>query len=156
MNSQPRTVSRIVIGLVVASVVAAEPLAAQDIPEWIQKAESEWYDALVAGDELSLRRMFAEDAAFVLQDRTVRGRDMLNAFKGAIFRAVQIEACDWSIEGVLSVDRLATVVTQSTCTGVVRQGESRPMRSQVLLLKVYERQADGTWLIVRVDGQLFI
>jgi ketosteroid isomerase-like protein len=140
------------IALVLATI-AVGPLAAQEVPAWVQEAEEQWFAAIEAGNISTLQRSFTEDAAIMLPVKTVRGRDRLGDFIQAFFQASKVESCDWEFEDVASVDRMVVVVTRSRCRAEVRQGDRGDTEFLHRMIKVYEQQADDTWLIVRIDAQ---
>ena len=135
------------------TAVAGRPLVAQEVPAWAQEAEEQWFAAIEAGEVSTLQRSLTEDAAIMFPAKTVRGREKLDGFLEALFMAGQVKSCEWQIEDVEEVDRTVVVVTRSRCQVEVRQGNRGDTESRYRVIKVYERQADDMWLIVRIDAQ---
>ena len=79
------------IALVLATI-AAGPLAAQEVPAWVQEAEEQWFAAIEAGEISILQRSLTEDAAIMFPVKTVRGRDQLDGFIQALFKAGSVES----------------------------------------------------------------
>jgi len=114
---------------------------------------AEWYTALEAGRVSAMKRLLAPDAAIMFPTKTVRGRDQLDGFLDALFKTKRYESCEWQIESVATVDRMVAVVTQSLCHVDSQQGNRGKQDVRHRVMKVYERQADESWLIVRIDAQ---
>lgn len=110
-----------------------------------------WYAAFNAGDAASIISLYAADATLLLQGQAFHGLAAIEAFHRASFASVRF-TCTWSIEGAETVDRLAAVWGADECTETPRGG-GPSMRWSGRWLTVFQRQADGSWMIVRDTGE---
>ena len=127
------------------------PAAAQVVPDWAREAEASFWAALNSGNTRALKSMFATDAVFLHPDQEVRGPEMVEQFVIALLAAARYD-CEWTIEGAYALDKLAAVSSSVTCT-VVPTGGREPSTRPGQVLKVYQLQADGSWLIVRMYAE---
>ncbi len=104
-----------------------------------------------SGNTRALKSMFATDAVFLHPDQEVRGPEMVEQFVIALLAAARYD-CEWKIEGAYALDKLAAVSSSVTCT-VVPTGSREPSTRPGQVLKVYQLQADGSWLIVRMYAE---
>lgn len=121
-------------------------LAAQDVPAWAQEVERSWWDAFNAGNARNITRLFTEDGVVLHPNQSVHGRELLRQFFTAVFRAARYD-CEWTIDRVVVLDELAVISSSSQCTKAPLHGDTHSIPLD--LLKAYERQGDGSWLIVR-------
>ena len=151
--AQPACRRRATFGILALCSIALSPqiLAAQEAPDWVQEAETRWWSAMKAGDARALRSLFSADVVFLDHNQTVRGRQDVEGFVRALFAARSYD-CEGALESVQVLDKLATVLSSASCTAIPRDGRE-PFARSLRFLKVYERQDDGSWLIVRVSDQ---
>ena len=140
-------------------ILTPRALTAQDAPGWMQEVESRWWNALRAGDGQTLRSLFAADAEILDEIQTIRGAEYAEGYVMALYAALRNDCggrvdceCEWSTESTLVLDELATIMSSGSCTATPRNG-GEPRVRRLRFLKFYERQADGTWLVVRASHQ---
>lgn len=141
--------------VVTASAVAClctlgTPALAQSTPPAVESQENRWWTGVNEGDAAALAQLFTSDAAFALGDEEVRGRDAIEAFATRFLAHTRFD-CQRTREGVYSLPRLTAVLSHVTCTET--STGATPLQSEGRILKVYERQRDGSWLIVRASAE---
>jgi uncharacterized protein (TIGR02246 family) len=117
------------------------------VPEWVRQENQKWYAALNAGDPAALARLYTEDAVSITPNRVMRGRSAIEAFHRDNFSRSQ-PACTWVINGAHVLEKQAAVWGVDTCTETPKSGAA-PSTGSTNWLTVYERQPDGSWLVVR-------
>jgi uncharacterized protein (TIGR02246 family) len=149
MNDASRTRHRIFCVAVLATVLGAMPLAlgAQTTPAWAQDVNQKWYAAFGAGDAAALMKLYAADAVLLLPDQTLRGRPAIEAYQSGNFQKTRY-SCKWAIDSVQSAGKQAAVLGHDTCVESPKAGGANKTVSN-RWLTVFERQADGSWLIAR-------
>jgi len=151
---RPRMLARhtsklpLVLGVAALCGIAAstQPLAAQEVPDWAQEVEQRWWDAFNAGNSKRLVSLFASDAVALHPSQTLRGNERIEQFFTAVFLTASYD-CEWSVKRALTLDQLATVTSSARCSKVPERGD--PESISLDMLKVYEQQDDGSWLMVR-------
>lgn len=141
---------RVCATAVMLTVVAAS--AQERVPEWLQEANRLWFEALSSGDASRLARLYSSDAVSITASRTLRGRDAIEAFHRGNFEK-STPKCTWRIHGAHVLEKQAAAWGTDTCTETPRSGAAA-WTSQTRWLTIYERQADGSWLIVRESYDL--
>lgn len=134
---------------VLAAVLSTAPssLRAQGVPTWAQEVNETWYAAFHAGDAAALMRLYASDAVLLLPDQTLRGRAAIEAYQSGNFQKTRY-SCKWGIDGVQAAGRHAAVLGHDACVESPKAGGAgRTVKNR--WLTVFERQTDGSWLIVR-------
>ena len=117
-------------------------LRSQEVPQWLQNREAAWVKAYNAGNGAALAQMWVPDGVLLLHGDIVRGR-------GAIEKlASRKNSCSFPITGAHVLDQLAVVWGESHCPGAAG---AAPHKGE--WMRAYERQPDGSWLIVRDTGQ---
>jgi len=133
--------------LCAAVSLTSRPLRAQATPDWAQEVNKKWYAAFNAGDAAGLMKLYAADAVLLLPDQTLRGRGAIEGFQSSNFQKTRY-SCQWSIDGVQAVGKQAAVLGLDTCLESPKSGGAgKTVKNR--WLTVYERQADGSWLIAR-------
>jgi uncharacterized protein (TIGR02246 family) len=127
--------------------VAAVSLGAQTTPAWAQDANAKWYAAFNAGDAVAIAKFYAPDAVVFVTDQTLRGRDAVQAYHKGNFDKTRFK-CEWAIDSVQAVGKQAAVLGHDSCVETPKAGgAAKTTKSR--WLTIYERQADGSWLMVR-------
>ena len=138
---------------VLAAVLSAAPssLRAQGVPTWAQEVNEKWYAAFHSGDATALMRLYASDAVLLLPDQTLRGRAAIEAYQTGNFQKTRY-SCKWGIDGVQAAGRHSAVLGHDTCEESPKAGGAgRTVKNR--WLTVFERQADGSWLIARDSSE---
>jgi len=134
---------------VLGVVLCAVPLSAgaQTTPPWAQQVNEKWYAAYNAGDAPALAKLYLADAVILLPDQTVKGRPAIETYQGGNFKKTGY-ACTWAIDGVQVAGRQAAVLGHDSCVETPKAGGA-PKTVKSRWLTVFERQADGSWMIAR-------
>ena len=144
------------LGALILCVLISLPLTltAQEPAPWLQEMEERWWNALRGGDRETLRAMFAADAEIFDESQTTRGAEYAEGYVMALYATLRNDcggrvdcACEWSTEGALVLDELATVISRGSCTATPRGG-GEPRVRRLRFLKIWELQPDGAWLVV--------
>ena len=143
---------RLLAVLTLLGVLAGSgPAIAQGPPAWAQERTRLWYAAFNAGDASAIGRLYAPDAVLLMQGMTLTGHDAIQAFHASNFETARFD-CTWTIVGLTNVDKLAAVWGEDACVDSPKPaGPAQSWKGHWLM--VYQRQPDGTWLIVRDSGE---
>lgn len=120
-------------------------------PEWVRQHTEQWYAAFGAGDAVAMGKLYASDAVLVLQGETFQGRTEIEAFHRGNFEKAKF-TCTFTIIGMAAVDKLAAVWGDDSCADAPKSG-GPPADWKGRWLMVYQRQPDGSWIIVRDAGE---
>jgi uncharacterized protein (TIGR02246 family) len=136
------------VGIALAMIGAAvAPLVAQGTPSWAQDVNTKWYAAFDAGDATAIAKFYATDAVVFAQDQTLRGRAAVEAYHAGNFQKTRFK-CDWGIDSVQTVGKQTAVLGHDSCVETPKAGgTAKTVKSR--WLTIYERQADGSWLMAR-------
>lgn len=139
--------------LVAAAVVAQEPKHTNwvaDAMPTIQRANSEWSEAMKTGDADAIAKPYAIDAVFVTADgNSIRGRTAIRDFyesglngKAAVVSAI-IERRGTAVgdHGLVYEWGVGTVITRSAGGTLLTRGGP--------YLTVWKREVNGQWKIIR-------
>jgi uncharacterized protein (TIGR02246 family) len=154
MSSRVHPSLRAVLGaafLSTATLPSPPSASAQAAPKWVQEHETAWVAAYNAGDTPALSKLWADDGVLLLGDQILRGRQAIESFARTDFEQTR-HSCSFPIHGAQVLDKLAAVWGHSSCTNTPKSGGAA-RTSQGQWLRVYQLQADGSWLIVRDSGQ---
>ncbi len=121
------------------------------MPEWVRQRTEAWYAAFGSGDSAAMGKLYANDAVLLLQGEIFEGRTAIEAFHKGNFEKAQF-ACTWKVLGMVTVDKLATVWGEDSCADTPKAGGT-PLDWNGRWLMVYQRQPDGSWIIVRDSGE---
>lgn len=122
-------------------------LSQSAIPQWAREHTDQWYAAIQAGNATQIGKFYRADGEVISPKQTLRGRAAIEMFHRDNFEKTRYQ-CTWKIEGVSALDRLAAIWGIDRCVETPKAGGSaETIRSR--WLSIYERQADGSWLITR-------
>jgi uncharacterized protein (TIGR02246 family) len=110
-----------------------------------------WYAAFNAGDADALMKLYAPDATLLLGGRAYAGRAAIESFHRRNFAGARF-ACTWTIEAGAAADALTAVWGTDTCTETPVAG-GQTLRWTGRWVTVFQKQPDGSWLIVRDSGE---
>lgn len=148
MSLTPSTRYLAGLGVLVAGLgAAAVSLSAQTTPSWAQEINTKWYAAFDAGDAAAIAKFYATDAVVFAPDQTLRGRAAVQAYHAGNFQKTRFK-CEWGIDSVQAVGKQAAVLGHDSCVETPKAGgAAKTTKSR--WLTIYERQADGSWLMAR-------
>jgi uncharacterized protein (TIGR02246 family) len=127
------------------------PVRAQTTADWAKKALEMWFAAFNTGDAAALSRLYLGDAVLLEPDESFRGREAIQAHYSKEFRETRFP-CTWVIAGQHTVGKQAAVWGEETCLASPRSsGPTKTVKGR--WLAIFERQADGSWLIARDAGE---
>jgi uncharacterized protein (TIGR02246 family) len=142
------------VGLLIA---VAAPLTAQqepEVPDWAKDQLRVWYEAFSAGDAAGMARQYATDAVLLPPgEDPVRGREAIEAFNQAAMANTDF-SCTGTYDGFQIMGAIAAGWGHDleNCTATPKSGgPSEEIGGRWLAF--YERQADGSWLIIRDTWQ---
>ncbi len=148
MTLQTRLLPVTLITWVLLAATASTPTVAQEVPAWAQERLDEWYAALNAQDAERFADLYSPDARF----GWARGRAAIISKLESDWADMSM-TCSGAFDGFQVVGDLATGWGRATCTETPKAGgPSSTFRTR--WLGVYERQANGRWLILRGGGEL--
>jgi uncharacterized protein (TIGR02246 family) len=110
-----------------------------------------WYAAFNAGDADAIIKLYATDATLLLGGRAYAGRETIESFHRLNFAGARFK-CSFTIEAGAAADALTAVWGTDACVetpasgGQVSQWSGR-------WVTVFQKQPDGSWLIVRDSGE---
>jgi uncharacterized protein (TIGR02246 family) len=140
-----------VLAVLCGVLAGSRPAVAQGPPAWAQERTRQWYAAFNAGDAVAIGRLYAPDAVLLIEGMTHAGHDAVQAFHAANFETARFD-CTWTIVGLTTVDKLAAVWGEDACVDSPKTaGPAQSWKGHWLM--VYQRQPDGSWLIVRDSGE---
>ncbi len=117
-------------------------------PAWATDNLEQWYEAYNARDARRLAAMYTTDARV----GEARGRQAITARFQNTFRSGQ-RTCSGTFDDFRVVGTVAAGWGRDTCTVTPADGgATTTVRSH--WLAVFERQADGSWLIIRDNGEM--
>ena len=117
--------------------------ASPAVPKWATEFLAAWYTAYNAGDAKAVASMFTVDATLG-QDkgRTAIEKTLAEAFSSTTYR------CSGRFEAFREIDGMAVAWGVDSCTEISKvKGPAVLTRERWLV--VFERQADGRWMIAR-------
>jgi len=120
----------------------------QDIPAWVTKVFNAYYSANDADDLDALMKLYAPDAVLKDGDQTFRGRAEIREYLTPGTDST-LYTCTWSVDAVLAGERLAAVTSSDSCIETPKSGGAAKTIDYEGGITIYERQPDGSWLIVR-------
>jgi uncharacterized protein (TIGR02246 family) len=130
------------LALLLAAVPAAHA-AHPPVPAWATDFLHRWYLAFNQGDAPAVAALFTPDARFA----TFEGRSAIEKSVAADFAQASYH-CDGEFEGLRELGTLAVAWGHESClekpTGAPAASHTRER-----WLLVFERQADGRWLLAR-------
>jgi uncharacterized protein (TIGR02246 family) len=142
----------IVAGVVITSAGTTGVACAQAAPAWGRDQLAAWYAAFNAGDAKAVAALYAPDAILVPSGKSpLRGRAAIEAYHVALHRATKY-SCAGSFDGFSVVAGTAVGWGHDACTETPRAG-GKGEQTKSRWLTVYEKQADGKWIIVRDVGE---
>lgn len=145
-----RFVARIGCVALQAALLAAVagPAQAQTAPSWAEEQLAAWYKAFNAGDAKAVAALYAVDAIAEPPGKPlVRGRAAIEAFQAAAHRDTKF-ACTGGFSGFQVVAGSAVGWGYDNCQETPRAGgPAKTTKSR--WLTVYEKHADGKWVIIR-------
>ena len=116
---------------------------AQTAPKWAEDQLKTWYERYNAADPAGVAALYTQDAVFT----KFKGRAALEKDLAAQF-AENKTTCSGGFDAFQEIAGSAVGWGHDSCTVTPRAGgASRTLRTR--WLAVYERQADGSWLMVR-------
>ena len=133
------------VGLVGLVSVRAQSISA---PGWAQDQLAAWYEAFNAGEAKAVAALYAMDATIVPPDTApIRGRAAIEAYHTKIHRETKF-ACSGSFDAFKVAANTAVAWGHDDCTETPRAGGAAK-KTKSLWISVYEKQADGKWIIIR-------
>jgi len=145
------TLSLLLAFMLVIAAMRPAVVKAQGVPGWVEERTRMWYDAFNGGDPVAMGSLYAADAVLLLQGQVFQGRTAIEAFHRSNFGVARFD-CTWTIDGMSAVDKLAVVWGTDTCEDTPKSGGAlQHWRGRWLM--VYQRQSDGSWMIVRDSGE---
>jgi uncharacterized protein (TIGR02246 family) len=138
--------------LALAIVALPTPSRAQQAPGWARDQLAAWYAAFNAGDAKAVAALYAADAVIVPPGvQPIRGRAAIEAHHVSAQRDIRF-SCSGGYDGFQIVAGTAVGWGHDDCTETPRAGgAAKATKSR--WIAVYEKQADGSWLIVRDVGE---
>ena len=153
MNQKTRwSVRRLSSVLTIVASMQVALLAQSGVPQWLQEENSKWYAALNSGDAAALAKLYADDAVSITPSRVLRSRAAIEAFHRSNFQRSQPK-CTWTLGGAQVLEKQAALWGIDTCTETPKSGAA-PWTSKTRWLTIYERQPNGSWLVVRESYDL--
>ena len=125
----------------VAAPAAAAPRVA--VPEWAADFLRRWYAAFNQGDAAAVAALFTSDARFA----TLEGRSAIEKGIAADFAQASYR-CEGEFDGLRELGTLAVGWGHEACLEKPT-GASAASHTKERWMLVFERQADGRWLLTR-------
>jgi uncharacterized protein (TIGR02246 family) len=143
MQSPYRQLGRGIAVLALLSSATAHSATQAAIPRWAASFLDAWYVSYNAGDAHAVAELFTPDATFGADS----GRAAIEASLAADFRATRYH-CVGQYDRVRALGALAVAWGHESCTEATA-GSTAIRRTKERWLVVFERQADGRWLLSR-------
>jgi uncharacterized protein (TIGR02246 family) len=132
-----------------ATVPAAPGTAAKDsVRHEIEAANARFVDAIGRGDTVGMYADYAGDAVMMMSGSpALRGRVAITQTLNRMMTQATLKDPKFHIDDVLLGGDLAVETGSYEWTVVPRQGKPAPDKGKYVV--VWQRQADGTWKIIR-------
>jgi len=115
-------------------------------PDWAREGLANWYERFNARDAEGMADLYTADARVGdVQGRAAIIRDFQNDW------AEDNRSCSGGFDDFVVVGSIASGWGRDTCVGASDGGDPTTTRSN--WLSMFERQADGTWLMIRDRGE---
>ena len=134
----------VLVGLAPGAVAAPRPA----VPEWATEFLHRWYLAFNQGDAAAVAALFTTDARFA----TLEGRAAIEKGIAADFSQATYH-CEGEYEGLRELGSLAVGWGHESCIEKPA-GAPAGKRTHERWMLVFERQADGRWLLSRETYEL--